>query len=402
MASIGNRASPASSKLLAAHVTDSVSRLAGGMFESVRGLTRGIDTVEGWRATTFSMHDSQTSEDLTDWKGLDVVLSPRSRFVPLVGARAISQQVLAARPTIVHIHGVWGPGSVAGMGVVRGNDLASRTVVSPRGMLDAWALAHSRAKKALAWRLWTRNIIMRAGCLHALCEPEARSIATVAPGRPICVIPNGVELPQLIDDNAALRDRSILFLGRIHPKKGLAELLGGWAKSGLANRGWKLDIAGWDDGGHILGLKAQAASLDISESVRFLGPAFGKRKEELFRRASAFILPSFSEGLPMAVLEAWSYSVPVIISDACNLAKGFDAGAAIRCAPEPESIAVALHSITTGADAHVRLDIGASGRRLVEGTFSWAQIARQTVEVYAWLSQGADKFDTPSSIVNND
>ena len=228
--------------------------------------------------------------------------------------------------------------------------------------------------------------------------PEARSIATSAAGSPICIIPNGVDLPEINWLDADLRGKSILFLGRIHPKKGIAELLGGWSKSELANAGWSLDIAGWDDGGHVAGLEAQVATLGLGESVRFVGPVFGAAKELLFRRAGAFVLPSFSEGLPMTVLEAWSFGVPVIMSDACNLAEGFDAGAAIRCAPEPESIASALNLLATDTDTNTRMEMGALGRALVERSFSWPTISRRMVEIYEWLGRGGEACEAPETV----
>lgn len=374
---------------LAAHLTDSVSRLAGGMFESVRCLARGTDGVNGWRTQTFSVSDDKTLDDLGVWNALDVTVLRRSSLGPYAMGHTLSRQLLAASPAAIHVHGIWGPASIAGYLSARKIGPGLPLVVSPRGMLDSWALARSRMKKAVAWRLWTRGLLMRAGCIHALGEGEAHAIRSVLPNKPVCVIPNGVDLQPSMGSAHFGREKSILFIGRIHPKKGLAELLGGWARADLARSDWQLKIVGWDDGGHLPGLKAQASALGLGNSVQFLGPAYGEAKTALLRQCSAFILPSHSEGLPMAVLEAWSYGVPVIMTDACNLPEGFTAGAALKCMPEVESIAGQLEKLTKFMDPAQRIDAGERGRALVERRFSWAWVAARTVEVYEWLRGGS-------------
>jgi poly(glycerol-phosphate) alpha-glucosyltransferase len=149
----------------------------------------------------------------------------------------------------------------------------------------------------------------------------------------------------------------------------------------------------------------------------FTGPAFGEQKDQLLRAASAFILPSFSEGLPMSVLEAWAYGLPVLMTDHCNLPEGFANNAAIRIGTDVESIAAGLRTLfaaPTSAppasglppsqslqcpDRPLTSDLrpltpdlqslGRNGRALVERQFTWPQVARQTQEVYDWvLGQG--------------
>lgn len=382
---------------IVSHLTDSISRLAGGMFESVPGLARGIDAVGGWRTITFSMHDAHTNEDLATWEGLDTVISPPSWFGALGSALSVQQRVIKVQPAVLHVHGIWGISSRAAWTTYLIERAPSRIVVSPRGMLAPWALSRSRTKKALAWSLWTGGLLRSAGCLHALGEPEARSIAQIVPGPPICIIPNGVDIP-VSDVGSGSREKSVLFLGRIHPKKGLEELLAGWAKANISAAGWRLDIAGWDDGGHLEGLKVQAAKHGLGHSVRFLGAAFGPQKAALLRHSGAFVLPSFSEGLPMAVLEAWSYGLPVLMTEACNLAEGFDVGAALRCLPEPESISAALRKIATEFNDQERVEMGARGRALVAEQFSWSGIGKQHVEVYEWLIGGAQRSDAPGTV----
>ena len=152
---------------------------------------------------------------------------------------------------------------------------------------------------------------------------------------------------------------------------------------------WQLLIAGWDDGGHQEGLKVLCEELGISDSVSFLGKRFGAEKDELLRSVDAFILPSFSEGLPMSVLEAWAYGLPVIMTGFCNIPEGFEAAAALMVEPTPESIAAGLHQLVDMSDVDLQI-MGRNGRSLVEEKFAWPKIAASMKQTYEWCLAGGN------------
>ena len=264
-------------------------------------------------------------------------------------------------------------------------------IISTHGMLEPWALRQSRWKKHLAWKVWNRQLVRSAKCLHALCDEEATSIAALLPGAPICVVPNGVDLPSKLPEVERETERkSLLFIGRIHPKKGVVPLIEAWARApGMVADGWRLTVAGWDDGGHERALRTRVDALGLGASVAFVGSVTGSGKDELFRRASAFILPSFSEGLPMSVLEAWSYGLPVLMTDECHLTSGFAEGAARRIEPTAASIAEGLEDFAVLAKRGGLDSIGKRGRALVERRYSWARIGVDMAGVYEWLLGGS-------------
>ncbi len=183
----------------------------------------------------------------------------------------------------------------------------------------------------------------------------------------------------------------LLFLGRLHPKKGLLNLVRAWAEvqadrpAGAAD--WVLVIAGWDQGGHEARLRRLIDELGAAGTVRLVGPQFGDQKAASLAFADAFVLPSVSEGLPVAVLEAWSFSLPVLMTDACNLPEGFAAGAALRIEPDPAPMAEALRSLIAMSDAD-RQAMGTHARALVRERFQWSEIARQMKSIYEWLLGG--------------
>jgi poly(glycerol-phosphate) alpha-glucosyltransferase len=256
-------------------------------------------------------------------------------------------------------------------------------------MLEPWALQFSRWKKRAAWFAWNRALVERAAVLHALCEEEAEALTRLAPRVPVCVVPNGVELPELTANEPGSADRILLFLGRIHPKKGLEPLIEAWSKARItALSGWRLAIVGWDDGGYEARLVNRVRDLGIADSVLFLGPAFGDVKERIFRSATAFVLPSFSEGLPMAVLEAWSFGLPVLMTDQCHLRVGFTLGAAVRVEPTVECLASVLTDLTTRWSAEDLSAMGLRGQGLVESRFAWPRVGAEMADVYDWSLGG--------------
>jgi poly(glycerol-phosphate) alpha-glucosyltransferase len=185
----------------------------------------------------------------------------------------------------------------------------------------------------------------------------------------------------------------LLYLGRIHPKKNLVNLLQAWAlvrKSsprGRKSENWLLAIAGWDQGGHQAELRRCAQELDLDESVLFLGSQFGAQKAACYRHCDAFVLPSLSEGLPIVVLEAWSYAKPVLMTAECNLPDGFSRGAALAIGRSPQDIARGIN-VLLGMGAAERQSLGQSGRTLVAENYTWPEVARQMREVHEWALRG--------------
>jgi poly(glycerol-phosphate) alpha-glucosyltransferase len=295
---------------------------------------------------------------------------------------------------VLHLHALWMYTSLVAAKWRRRT--THPLVVSPNGMLEPWALSNSAWKKRLAGLIYEYRMLRNASVIHANTRKELSDIRNFGLRNPVAIIPNGVSLPARMarPGGGSLR---LVFLGRLHPKKGLRELLAAWAQLAAGERSdWRLAIAGWDDGGHEAELRRLAKESEIASSVEFVGPKFGPEKEELLGEATAFVLPSFSEGLPMAVLEAWSYGLPVVMTEHCNVPEGFASEAAVRVAPEADSIAAGLRVLMRMTHGELAA-MGARGRALVERQFSWPQIAAQMAEVYRWVLGGG----TPPACVES-
>jgi poly(glycerol-phosphate) alpha-glucosyltransferase len=370
-------------------VVGSTSRLAGGLFTSVRRSAQVL-AEQGCAVTVYGLRDRFSEADRAPWGAIEPVLFDTRGPAALGFAPALAGAI--GDHDVLHQHGIWQYTSRA---VSSWRQRTGRPVmISPRGMLDPWALANSGWKKRLAHALFERENLARATCLHALAPAEAHAMRAFGLDNPIALIPNGMDFPQEAVARPAETDdrRTLFYLGRIHPKKGLDELLEAWgivarARPSLAS-GWRLVIAGWDDGGHLERLQRKAEALPAGAQVTFPGPLHGEQKDRALRSADAFILPSYSEGLPMSVLEAWAHGVPVLMTDECNLTQAFAAGAAIRISNRPAELAASLeHRLADPALAAV----GETGRSFCAAHFTWSSIAARHIETYDWMLDRAPR-----------
>lgn len=293
----------------------------------------------------------------------------------------------------VHVHGLWEQSTLVACQAARRHRLPY--VVSAHGMLDQWALRNKRLKKLIYSALFERTNLEKASCLHALTEAEANDYRQYGCTSPIAVIPNGVQVPQhtssqtFLSQYPALKEKRLfLFLGRLHFKKGIDLLV----------RAWQEIIARWPEAHLILagpdfeGTRAQLSKLieeqGLANHVLFTGMLRDDLKWSALAAAECFVLPSYSEGLSISVLEAMSMGLPVIVSEQCNLPEiaEQDAGWVI-----PANVA-ALQSalkVVLGNSPKTNAATGQRGRIFVSGRYNWSHIAAQMAEVYSWVEGGS-------------
>jgi len=390
-------------------LADSLSRNGGGLFEVQLSLAKQFVNLEQ-QVSVYGMRDEHYATDSTRWLPIVPQIFEASNFFNFGYTSLLSKAILASSLDVLHLHTLWKYSSI----VTHSWSVktAKPYIVTPHGMLEPWALKNSKLKKMVARFLYENRMLRNAGCLQAFTSKELGDLRNIGLKNPIAVIPNGIDLPEA--PPLALSERSnqmngrkfILFLGRIHPKKGLLHLVRAW-KQVVANcpnaSSWKLAIAGWNQIGHqeelmlecgSLGLRTydsapkdfpkEIANLPSEPSVHFLGPCFGADKNLLYSLASGFVLPSFSEGLPLTVLEAWANRVPSIISVHCNLSESGDTGASIVTAADVESVANALFRLIDSKEGY-RQSIADMGRRFVEEKHQWPLIATRMLDTYRWM-----------------
>src|SRR5437763_12319067 len=208
-------------------LVNSVSREAGGLFHSVRGLARSVIS-QTVNATAFGMRDPNTALDAQEWRPV-TVCTFHSQFPPWGYSSHLVGALVAADLDILSSHGLWKYSSVASLRWHQ--QTARRYIVHPHGMLESWALRNAAWKKRVAALLYENQHLRKAACVRALCEPEAQAIRAYGIQNPICIIPNGVGLPEQGERPAleapafAGGRKNLLYRGRLHPKKAVASLL---------------------------------------------------------------------------------------------------------------------------------------------------------------------------------
>ena len=361
-------------------LTASASRLGGGVFEAVAAHAALLREL-GAEPVVVALRDRFSAADAERFAGCELhhaaVRGPR-----MVGyAPHLAGLLDAAELDLLHLHGIWMYPSHAGAEWARRS--GKPYLISPHGMVDPWITRRGRWKKALARWGYERRSWQRASAFHALTAQEALDIDKETGRKDSLVIVNHGPPPAPMP--MASRTATILYLGRIHPKKNLAALVRAWSMLELGGQcppGARLLIAGWGEPQDVAALQRDLAS--APGSIHFLGPQFGSDKARLLAEARFMVLPSLSEGLPVAILESWAAGIPVLMSSECNLPIGFEQGAAMDCGMDSASIAAALHrALTIGESEWLAMARAAS--LLANGPFSRAAVARQWQRAYAAL-----------------
>jgi len=320
---------------------------------------------------------------------------PVGRRAAVVGRGAVRALLPAVAPyDVVHLHGVWDPLVFAAARAARA---AGRPyLVAPHGMLDPWSLAQKRWKKRLALALGWRAMLDRAAAVHWLNADERDLAAGLRLAAPGVVIPNGIDPAEFADPPPAalfrrrlpaLGDRPyVLFLSRLHYKKGLDYLADAFARV-AASAGADLVVAG-PDGGARADLERRVAAAGLTARVHLPGPVYGPEKAAALAGAVCFCLPSRQEGFSMAILEALACGTPVVVSDQCHFPEVAEAGAGEVVPLDAAAVAAALARVL--GDAGVRDRMGRAGKALVAGRFTWDRVADRCDAAYANLTPAAE------------
>ena len=292
----------------------------------------------------------------------------------------------------VHIHGLWESSTRVAASTAR--RLQKPYLVSAHGMLERWALRNKSFKKRIYSALIERENLQGAACLHALTQAEAEDYRRFGLRRPIAVIPNGVSAPESASGEPFFEAfpqtqgrRLLLFLGRLHFKKGLDLLIPAWAALARRFPEAMLVLAGPDSENTQVAVQKQIAEYGIEDRVLFTGMLQGEMKWSALAASECFVLPSYSEGLSIATLEAMSLGLPVIVTDHCHLPEVAAAGAGWEIPATRKNLQDALELVLSSSPGENR-ERGARGRALARERYSWQRVGMQMAELYRWTSEG--------------
>ena len=299
---------------------------------------------------------------------------------------------------MIHVHGIWEAHCAAASRAAR--LLGRPYLISAHGMLDSWALQQKKWKKTVYCRLFERRNLALAACLRAMTVNEAEQYRRFGLSNPIAIIPNGVAIPAdvtsslFLERYPALRGKTIvLFLGRIHPKKGLLPLCLAWCAAQRQFADAHLVIAGPDSEDTVTALHRIIEEQGIQQSVTFAGLLTGPVKWSAYAAATIFTLPSYSEGFSVSVLEALGSGVPVLITEACYFPEVKTVNAGWTMAKVAEIQGTLTTALATPFSS-IR-QMGANGAALIAEKYCWPRIASQFADLYDWLLGGSTPTSCP-------
>lgn len=355
------------------HVINSLSRSCGGPSRSVQGLVAGLNSagIEAW-LMTLQCGDKP-------WvAGVDF----------FINGEPFEKAVVQVNPQIVHIHGIWSLELHRCVSVCR--RLKIPYIIAPRGMLEPWSLKYKWFKKRIARWLYQDNDLKNAAMLHATATSEAEQFRKLGFVNPVIVSPNGVNVPSKnLDVKNNTNSRRILFVGRMHPKKGVMELIEAWKSVKML--GWSCElvytVSGDFEKEYERKVKAKVEEQEMKDWFIFTGALNDEEKWTAYARADLFVLPTYSENFGIVIAEALWAGVPVITTNGTpwQELEEHKCGWWIDIGVEP--LVAALQEAMALSDDE-RHAMGLRGRMLVKEKYTWEAVVKSMVQGYEEVLHG--------------
>jgi len=297
---------------------------------------------------------------------------------------AFKRNLMKVSYDIFHCHSIWDLS--IHQAAVLARKLNKPYIISTRGMLEPWSLTQSLVKKRLAMRLYQDIDIKNASCIHVTAQSEAENIRALGYLNPIAIIPNGINLDNYPHYTKKIRTKKkVLFLSRIHVKKGLENLIAAWAL--LDNnivKDWHVEIIGNGKLDYIISLRKKIEKLGLETSIKVLDPVFGDDKIKAYQSADLFVLPTYSENFGIVIAEALASSLPVITTQGAPWEElnTKNCGDWIEVGVQP--LKESLSKMLVKPESELA-QMGRNGRKLIEEKYGIDAVANSMYELYQWI-----------------
>ncbi|MDC3298642.1 glycosyltransferase [bacterium] len=364
------------------HTIPSIEQKAAGPSYSVVRLCE-MQNLSGIAATLCSVGSKHEISDVPFSKLFSLGLGPK-RLAPSPEMRGwLFNAAYQRKVDLFHNHSLWMmpnvyPGMVA-------KETKVPLITSPRGTLSPWAMQSGSPVKKLFWPLVQRRSIQQTTCFHATSTAEYEDIRRLGFQQPIAVIPNGIDIPEL-PSKVLREDRVLLFLGRIHPIKGLDILLPAWKVLQDQYPDWKLKIIGPDHRGYLRTVKKLASKLGLKRTD-FCAPVYGDAKTKAFSEADLFVLPSYSENFGVSIAESLALGTPALVTKGAPWEGLIKKNAGFWVESDYDNLLEGLRHAMSHDREYLK-QIGINGRKWMESEYSWTQINEKMIKTYQWIING--------------
>jgi glycosyltransferase involved in cell wall biosynthesis len=297
--------------------------------------------------------------------------------------RVAMHEIYSTNSSIIHGHGVWKPLNFSPL--FKKKSSSAKIVWSPRGMLSEWSMRHSRFKKIPVWVAVQKPALNNVDCFHATAESEYLDIRRLGFKQPVTVIPNGLDMPE---ETTFKKNKTILFLSRIHQKKGLELLIDCWAEIADDYPDWSLKIAGPVNDDYSRNLRDYTLKRELPR-LQFIGEVVDDEKTKVYSEASLFVLPTYSENFGIVIAEALAHKTPVITTTETPWQVLAEKNLGWVIEPKYNDLKTAMIKSMSMPSSELN-EMGERGSAWVQENLGWKLIGRNMHRTYEWLHGQSD------------
>ena len=310
-------------------------------------------------------------------------------LTPSFSKKEIAKYLAEERFDLIQIQSMWDLPYHKVM--VEARRLGIPYIVTPRGMLEPWSLSQKKWKKKLAWWLYQRNDVQKSVCVFTTAKMEADHISNLGITTSRAVIPNGIETDSYpCKTSVDIVKKQVLFLSRIHVKKGIEILFDAWKRMHSEFADWQLFVVGNGEAEYIQSLENRVECLGLKECINIIPPVFGNDKIRLYQESALFCLPSYSENFGMVIAEAMSCGTPVITTTNCPWKALNETNTGWCVDLSVDNLEYALREAMSMNPTEL-YDMGQKASRLIFDNFDYRSVTRKTLRLYEWLLGGGEK-----------
>lgn len=369
--------------------TSSIDKNNGGPSRSVPILAKGLSLV-GVDTTLFTCSSPKMNTHLLDNSEVTLrVVSPKISFDEL------EKEILLGNYDIIHGQNLWDPLYCKMAKIARKHNIPY--MMTPRGCLEPWAYQGQgfakNLKKKIAMLLYQKRDLQKAACILATAPMEADNIRDLGIKSPIAIIPNGIDVSEYkcrtIESKPSVK-KQVLFLSRIHQKKGIEFLINAWVLLKEKYPDWNVVIAGNGEESYINQLNTIISDNGLDDCITIVPPVFGETKHRLYCESSLFVLPTYSENFGMVIAEAMSCGVPCITTNGTPWQELNENNLGWCIDLSQENL---LHAISAAIDLgqDVLFDMGQRCSQHIYNTYQFTEVALKNKYVYEWIVNNRKK-----------
>lgn len=367
--------------------TTTIDKKDGGPSRSIPVLAKGLSKI-GCDVTLLTLKSDDMNIHLLDGSNVKIVILPSRASTSIY-----EKTILNGNFDIIHSQNLWLPSYHQIASIARKHGI--KYIMTPRGSLEPWCLKHKALKKRIAMWLYQRNDLQKAAGILATSEMEANNFRNLNLTAPIAIIPNGLDMNEYkcreYDTYPRIK-KQILFLSRIHKKKGIEILINVWEKLFKKYYDWNVLIVGNGDQAYINSIQQMICSKGLQNSIKLIPPVFGDTKNKLYAESSIFILPSYSENFGMVIAEAMACGVPVITTTNTPWLQLNSKGIGWCVDLSEKNIENALCEAMDKPSKEL-FEMGQQCSKYISDNFNFISVAQKNLEFYNWIKKGCDKPD---------